>query len=544
MKNDDYGFDPFENLTDVEIESDTETNKTDDTTEIDLERELESLFANGDLDGNEESYETSTGDGNDTEPDYTEEDDTVVEDDVEEFLFDLTEIGEEETNNEEEVAVDTEVNPEDDTNEDASNPENDTNGETDKDDESVIATDEIFNSDGDIVIMDKGGEAFKFEYIDINKIMIPERIRKSPSIEALQTSIAATGLLKPIVVAQTATEGTYVLIDGLRRLAASAKCGITKIPCIINNKVKTTELSIVEALYNHYTAYSIQEIIDYIAFLETEKGIINQSTIEHLLQMEPGEYPKLKDVLNDKDADIMDKLLSGKFTIEQAFNKLKQKRAKQTKAEKELEKAKGMYDNQDNNASTLAIDNIGDVSQGEALSDQEIADLGVTPNMLDVENKEVDELLKEGDNIKGFEDKVQKPGERECIDPAMRKAVMARDKNTCQCCLEGGESYVDVNDFHHILPVFLGGADNVDNAECLCVKCHKLVHLHARGQLHLPELDTLTEEDKTKFKRIIARGNYIRKGMETKGVKLDQYKKQDDINKIGRQMPGTKNTIS
>ena len=166
------------------------------------------------------------------------------------------------------------------------------------------------------------------------------------------------------------------------------------------------------------------------------------------------------------------------------------------------------------------------------------------PTNLDVDNTSIDELVKDGKDVSGFEDKLQKVGEREHIDPAMRKAVMARDKDTCQCCLEGGESYVDVNDFHHVLPVFLGGVDNTDNAICICVKCHKLVHLHARGQLHLPDMSKLSELQVNKFKRVLAYGNYIRKGMETAGMKLDDYKKKDGIQAIGRQMPGQKNTIA
>lgn len=406
----------------------------------------------------------------------------------------------------------------------------------------IVQDDNIFDTNGDIVVMDTHGDAFHLAYIDISNIVVTDRIRKVTTVEALKTSIEKTGLLKPIVVANTATKGTYVLIDGYKRLLASAKCGLTRIPCIVNNKVKTTDLSIVEALYNHYTAYTVQEMIDYINYLEKEKGILNQSTIELLLQMEPGHYPKLKDILNDNDPAILEKLLSGSITIDQAFSKLKSKRAKQSKEEKELQKATTAYSTED--GEKVSLDGTGDIGTGEGLTDQEIADLGVAPNLLDVKDKSVEELLKEGDSINGFEDKVQKVGEREYIDPAMRKAVMARDNNTCQCCFEGGESYVDVNDFHHILPVFLGGPDNVDNAVCLCVKCHKLVHLHARGQLHLPPMDSLSEADKEKFKHILSYGNYIRKGMEKKGMKLDDYKKKDKINKIGRQMPGTKNTVS
>ena len=109
---------------------------------------------------------------------------------------------------------------------------------------------------------------------------------------------------------------------------------------------------------------------------------------------------------------------------------------------------------------------------------------------------------------------------------------------------EGGPEYVDVNDFHHVVPVFLGGPDTVDNAICVCVKCHKLIHLYARGQLHLVNIDKMSEQEKKKFKRIIKYGEIIREGIARKGMKLEEYRKKDNIRVIGRQMPGHKNTVT
>ena len=406
--------------------------------------------------------------------------------------------------------------------------------------EEVINSTNILNENGEIVVMSKDGEAFDLQYIDIANIAIPQRIRGNVSIESLATSIESNGLLKPIVVAPTSTEGLYVLIDGLKRLRACAKCGIKKIPSIVNYKVTTAEIAILEALYNHYTEYKIKEIIDYIEFLEKEKNILDQTTIEYLLQMEPGDYPKLKDIINDNDPDIVDNLLNGKFSIDQAYKKLQKKRKEQSKEEKENQKAQGAYANEEEGVGNLES---GEMGSEEPLTEEEIKELGLVPTVEELEDKSLDELLEEGDSINGFEPEVQKVGERHHIDPALRKAVMARDKDTCQCCFEGGESYVLTNDYHHILPVFLGGADSVDNAVCLCCKCHRMVHLHARGELFLPEKSTLDEKDTEKFKRIISYGNHIRKGMQAIGMKVNDYKKQDNINKIGRDMPGKLNEI-
>lgn len=65
------------------------------------------------------------------------------------------------------------------------------------------------------------------------------------------------------MVAPTATEGVYVLLNGYRRILACAKAGKRRIPCIVNTKVSTPEIPVLEALYNHSKKYSIKEVIDY-----------------------------------------------------------------------------------------------------------------------------------------------------------------------------------------------------------------------------------------------------------------------------------------
>ena len=187
--------------------------------------------------------------------------------------------------------------------------------------------------------------------------------------------------------------------------------------------------------------------------------------------------------------------------------------------------------------------------------------------------------------MKGFEYHKQDPNNREIIDPAIRKAVMSRDKDTCQCCKRGGPDWVDILDLLHLVEVYLGGVDSVENSVAVCLCCHKQIHLYAFNKLHIPETKTtsqleaevvskiaeinaenkdngkpeLTEEEKkeireshfviykeeqNKYKRIIKLGNVIRKGLQMKGIKLEQAKKEHPIDKIGRQKPGEKNIIA
>lgn len=393
---------------------------------------------------------------------------------------------------------------------------------------------------------------FELILLEYKNIATARRIRKNKSVEDLYQSIKSTGLLYPIVVAPTATENIYVLIDGYRRILACAKAGIKQIPAIINKKVDTTEVPIIEALYNHRRSYTIEEMIDYIEYLEKELGIMSSSLIEYLLQMDNGDYSKLKDILADDDEDIVTKLLGGQFTISQAFKALEKRRAKESKEEKDLKKAAKVYgDIEESGAEVLS--GTGETGDGEGLSDEEIAELSINPKDLDegLEDTSLNEMLEEGKATPGFDAHQQKVGEREYIDPLIKKSVLARDNFTCACCKRGGESFVDALDYHHIVPVFLGGKDTPENGVTLCLTDHRLVHLYAAGDLHLAaekteeELEKLTEEEKIiyndeqmRFKRIVKLGQTIRDGMAKQGMSRERFKKEHPVGSIGRNKPG------
>ena len=432
--------------------------------------------------------------------------------------------------------------------------------------EDTYADNNSFISEsGEIEVMeqDEKEDNFKLEYIDIDKIAIMPRIRKNKSIESLMLSIKNTGLLQPIMVAPTQTEGVYVLLAGYRRIIACAKLGMKRIPCTINSKVKTTEIPVVEALYNHSKSYGIKEMVDYIDYLEKQKGMMSPNMIEYLLQMNTGDYTKLKDIMNDNDPDIVDKLFNGTYTIESAFKALEKKRKKQSAEEKEMEKADKAYDESEHDE-VDSITGAGEEVEGDVeLSDDEIKSLAIGAQDLDdgLEDQSLEEMVEEGKNIQGFEDKVQDSSDREYTDPTVRKSVLVRDKYTCQCCMEGGESYIDVLEAHHILPVFLNKSgtaiskDNIDNLITVCMKCHRQIHLFSTNELVIPkeknttELDAMEEKERIlyenermKFKRIVKLGTVIRKGMEAKGIKLAQYRKDHPSKQVGHTMPSYRNS--
>ena len=420
---------------------------------------------------------------------------------------------------------------------------------------ATVTSNDFIDDSGNIVVMSSGGgeSTFDIEIVNYKNIAVPSRIRSGRNVEDLVKSIKGTGLLNPIVVAPLITSGKYVLIDGYRRLLACVKCGITDIPVVVNNRIKTTEVPVLEALYNRSKKYTMKDMVDYINYLEKEKGITNPTTIEYLLDLDSGDYSKLKDIILDNDPDIVEKLLLGQMTIQQAFKALEKRRSKESKEEKDIKMASNVYSDTEESGidSIEAVGELGD--EGSALTDEQVESIGTDLSRIDddIEDKSLDEMVEESNSTAGFEPHQQKVGEREYIDPIIKKTVFARDNFTCKCCLEGGESYVDVMDFHHVLPVYLGGKDTPDNGVTLCVKCHRFVHLWSTGDLHLPkektelELTELSEEDKfkykaeqAKFKKIVFIGNKIRQAMAQRGINREQFKKEHSNAGIGRRKPG------
>lgn len=421
----------------------------------------------------------------------------------------------------------------------------------------IDANSSFFNEIGEITVMDNSlsEDTFSLGYLDIGDIVVTDRIRKSQQVEWLTKSIKATGLLEPVMVAPTEAEGVYVLLHGLHRLYGCAKAGIKKVPCVINNKINTTEIRVIEAMYNKCKRYSMPEIIEYIKYLEKEKNITDSNMIEYLTQLNDGDYSKLKDILNDDDEEIVPKLLDGTWTIAEAFAKLEKRRKKETPEEREARQAQKVYNSKDQTVQESIRDS-GETAESPAdiLTDDEISSIMLSVKHLDdgLDDKSLEEMVAESDQIEGFQPHKQKVGERERIDPAIKKATLARDKFSCRCCNMGGEAFVSVLDYHHVIPVYAGGDDSVDNGISLCITCHNLVHQHGYGDLHLPSAKSeeelsqmsdrdriLYEEERLRYKRIVKLGDYCRMGLAKKGIKKEQMKKENPAYRVGRRMPGT-----
>lgn len=423
----------------------------------------------------------------------------------------------------------------------------------------IKVEDSFVDSTGDIVVAEASdnGEKFELRYVDIKSIVVPKtRIRRFGSSDSLAKSVAKTGLLRPLEVVET-KDGKYCLVNGYRRLWACYKNGIKVVPCVLNTKISSVDVDILEALYNHYTPYNNKELNDYISYLEKEKQIYDANIIEYLLQMPSGDYTKLKDVLADNDPDIVDKLMEDNLSISAAFKKLEARRKKESKEQQELKKVDRVFDSKEESVGK-SLEDVGVMGDGESvLTEDEIKKLAIDPEEIGKigeapangeeapDEPSLDDMVKEGSEQKGFEPHKQDYKHREILSPELRKAVLARDNNTCQICKAiSGQEYTEVLDVHHIIEVYLGGSDSIDNLTTACTVCHKLIHLYARGDLHIRPESEMTDEDKAKFKRIVKLGNIIREGMAKKGMKKNDLKKVDNAETIGRTKPGTARQVA
>lgn len=416
-------------------------------------------------------------------------------------------------------------------------------GEEDSD-YAVVDSNSFLDENGDISIMDNSDnyESFEMAYIPIKNITImPNRIRKSHNVETLIQSIKSTGLVEPIVVAPTRTANIYVLVAGLRRIIACAKLGKQVMPCVINKKLKTLEIPIVEAIYNHTKGYSMREVVAYIKYLEEEKGIASATMIEYLLMMDNGDYAKLKDILEDDDDDIAGKLLDDMMTISQAFKALETKRKKQSKEEKEMQKVGKVYGDKEGSGADKIEGSGEEAGYDVVLSDEELAELAIGLKDFDegLEDESLEDMVAESKQMEGYKpNKQDRDTDNDHIDPAVRKAVLSRDGTRCKCCGFGGPGTDSLMDVHHVIGVAQGQSDDPDGCVTLCITCHMAVECWAYDRLPITGIDQMPETEKERFKRIIRLGNIKREAMIRLGMKREQIREAGKDGTKLRRMPG------
>lgn len=390
--------------------------------------------------------------------------------------------------------------------------------------------------------------------VDFDDLLIPEPMKtgRKETYLGLSTSIGELGIVSPIHV--MITEGyanwknsggseeefdgfRYVLLHGFRRVWGGYKNGLERCMAVIwdfKDKDKGNDISMVLSNLLHKSQkHSWMEVWEMYQLL-TAQASVSESSIEYLLQIDIGDAPKLKSIMEraDEFPEPKQDLLDNKKTLQQAYNMLQ----KQMKEVDQLAKddVTGISDMEQ-------AEGVVEGSEDILLSDDEIKDiLEMSSGGDELSEEDFDEFM--GNNLP---DDGQKVGERHPLDPALKAAVLARDGYCCQVTGRGKglptPIALAILNVHHKVPVHAGGKDTMDNLITVCLDVHTLIHIIERngGKVGMSKetYDALPQEEKDfitgtmKIARIAVEAN--RKLGRTK----EQIKK-DTADAVKFKMPG------
>lgn len=344
----------------------------------------------------------------------------------------------------------------------------------------------------------------------------------------LSKSVEELGILSPIHVMVTEgyddwVNGThdegeeyggfkYVVIDGFRRVYAGVKNGLSRCNAIIWNfrdkELGNRLLTTLSLILNKDQQHSWKEKWDLSQVLEAQSSF-SSTTMDFLLQMEPGDYLKLKSIMEETGyPEIREDLFSGKKTLQQCYNNLqkllKEENASQREDKKSISEVEGAED----------IVN-KDADESKTLSDQEVRE--VLEMDYDFSGDLSEDDFKELTGA-GVPDERQTPGDRHPLDPKLRTACFQRDNFSCQCSGLGVDSGLPIElamgvlHAHHLVPVHAGGTDTLDNLVTLDLSSHTLVHIIERndGKINMKkeDFDKLPKDKQEYIKKVLRIAKY------------------------------------
>ena len=124
----------------------------------------------------------------------------------------------------------------------------------------------------------------------------PRKTFEREALEALADSIAAYGVLQPIIVRQSASaEDTYEIIAGERRWRAAKMAGLSEIPAVIldGDELKAAQVALIENIQRE-DLNPVEEAMGYGALIErfglTQEQVAkqvgkNRSTVTNMLRL-------------------------------------------------------------------------------------------------------------------------------------------------------------------------------------------------------------------------------------------------------------------
>lgn len=329
----------------------------------------------------------------------------------------------------------------------------------------------------------------KLEKIQISQIGLTDPIKKGrlKSITGLTSQIKKYGVLVPIHVMTVSEDAEdddykYILLDGLRRMYGSMRNGIREIDAIVwdfKDKEAASDLSFVLSLMlNAKGKRQWTEIWDLYKTLELQPDI-TLGTIESLLQLEPGDAMKLKDIMGCDYDEVKEALLTNKKPLEACYRMLQKLRKEENLLLKEDQTVVG--DGEVDGLDAMAKDNSDDDGMSE-LTDSEVTDLlEMSKNLDDVDNLEETDFKELNEADEDFVD-AQVVGERHPLDFSIKQAVLSRDDFTCACCgMKMVGARTGLIAVHHKIPVHCHGKDTLDNLVTLCLNCHITLHIMERN---------------------------------------------------------------
>lgn len=403
--------------------------------------------------------------------------------------------------------------------------------------------------------LDKGSFAITVDTVSISDIVIPSSIKDSrkETYLGLTRSVEELGVLSPIHImilegyAEYVEENgndegyegpKYLLLDGLRRVFALKKNGLSRVNAVIydfKDRDKASDIvNILSLILNKNQRKSWAEIWYLYQVIESQSAL-TPGNVEYLLQLEPGDAMKLKEIMSRKQEfpEPAEELLANKKTLQQCYNMLNKLMKEQDQLAKE--DVSGVSDIEE-------ADGIVNEGDGNKLSDAEVKEILDMEDSFDGELSEddFDELM--GNNLA---DDRQTVGDRHPLDPALRAAVLQRDGYCCQITGRGKglptPIALGILNVHHKIPVHCGGMDSMDNLITVCLDAHTLIHIVERnmGKLGMSkeQFDALDEEEKTFITGVMKIARIAVEANKRMGRSREQVRK-DTSDSIRFKMPG------
>lgn len=423
-------------------------------------------------------------------------------------------------------------------------------------DSSSVSVD---NDDSIASVMELNKGNFKIDMgaISISDIVIPTPIKDSrkETYLGLMRSVEELGVLVPIQVMVSEgfaeyveEEGTeegyegpkYVLLDGLRRIFALKKNGLDRVNAVIydfDDKDKGSDMiNIISSILNKTQRKSWSEIWYMYQVLEGQSAL-TPGNIEYLLQLEPGDAMKLKEVMTRKDEfpEPAEDLLSKKKTLQQAYNMLNKLMKEQDQLAKEdisgvsdIDETEGVV-NEEGSDNKLSDDEVKEILDMEDSFDGDLSE------------EDFDELM--GNNLP---DDRQTVGDRHPLDPALKAETLLRDGYCCQACGAGKgfplKYALSFLQSHHKISVANSGVDTPENIITLCQNCHTSIHCLLKSGMRFgiskEEFDKLPDETKNNMKNIMKIARIDWEAGKRLGKNKDDFRR-DNLNSSKFKMPGT-----